>query len=683
MELLAPLQKIRHLTAVMTATFGLVSVFPVVVARAAVGLPSVPLPGAPNPSTLPTVPEVLASPTSALPTVTDLLASPTVPDLPSVPDLVGSGSGGGGDTRPDPSPTRPARSTPAAATTSPTNESVARTPSTASTASGGTGRTAPGRRRASAGGSGAAVVSRDAVGENAPATRGAIGGGPTPASRQSVSTTDSRDIIERIVEVIPGWAKALMGLLAGLSVAMAAAAHRRLRRRAAENRHQARHDLLTGLPNRTQFHDRITQAALRAQEDGRQIAVMLIDLDGFKEVNDTLGHGNGDRLLQQIAARLPEALREGDTVARLGGDEFAVLLPTVAGEGAALMVAEGLRRALDGPFVLADLAIHPDAGIGIAMYPDHGVDADTLIQHADVAMYLAKEGRTGVVVYDEEQDRYSPDRLALIGELRRAIDQGELTLHYQPQVEPDTGRVGGVEALLRWQHPERGLVPPDEFIPLAERTGLIQPLTLWVLDAALRQCASWRRAGLDLWVSANLSAANLVDGDTPREIERLLRRWGVPPALFRLEITETTAMADPARTGAVLSRLDAMGVQLAIDDFGTGYSSLAYLKRLPVHELKIDRSFVSNMANDPNDEVIVTSTIDLGHNLGLRVVAEGVEDQDTLDELVRRGCDLAQGYHFTRPLPPAELRAWLTEWEASTASRGVALDHPAALAAPR
>ena len=672
MESLAPLQKIRHLTVVLAATFGLVPVLPVVVARAAVSLPSVPLPGASNASALPDPP-----------TVSDLLASPTAPDLPSVPDLVGSGSGGGGGTQPDPSPSPPTRSTPATASTSSTPESVGRTPSKATTASGGAARTAPDRRRAAAGRPRAAAVARDALGAITPATPDATGGGRTPAGQKSASTNDSRDVIERIVEVIPGWAKALIGLLAGLSVAMAVAAHRRLRRRAAENSHQARHDLLTGLPNRTQFHDRITRAALLAQEHGRQIAVMLIDLDGFKEVNDTLGHGNGDKLLQQIGVRLPEALRAGDTVARLGGDEFAILLPTVAGEDAALMVAEDLRRALDGPFALADLAIHPDASIGIALYPDHGADADTLIQHADVAMYLAKDGRTGVAVYDEEQDRYSPDRLALIGELRRAIDQGELTLHYQPQVEPETGRVGGVEALLRWQHPERGLVPPDEFIPLAERTGLIRPLTLWVLDAALRQCASWRRAGLDLWVSANLSAANLVDGDTPRQIEQLLRRWDVPPSLFRLEITETTAMADPARTHAVLARLDAMGVQLAIDDFGTGYSSLAYLKRLPVHELKIDRSFVSNMAHDPNDEVIVTSTIDLGHNLGLRVVAEGVEDQDTLDELVRRGCDLAQGYHFTRPLPPAELRAWLTEWQASATSRSVALDHPATLAAQR
>ena len=668
MELLAPLRKRIHLAAALAATFGLVPVLPVVAARAAVGLPSVPVPRVLDPSALPTVP--------------DLPALPPVPDLPSVPDLVGSGSGGGGGTQPDPSPA-PTRSTPAAATTSPTHEPVARTPSTATAASGGTARTTPGRRRAAAGRSRPATVAQDALGDVAPALRDATGGGRTPAGKQSASTRDSRDVIERIVEVIPGWAKALIGLLAGLSVALAAAGHRRLRRRAAENRHQALHDPLTGLPNRTQFRQRVARAAPAADEQGRQLAVMLIDLDGFKEVNDTLGHGNGDRLLQQIGTRLREALRAGDTVARLGGDEFAVLLPTVAGEDAAVMVADGLRRALDEPFVLADLAIHPDASIGIAMYPDHGVDADTLIQHADVAMYLAKEGRTGVVVYDKERDRYSPDRLALIGELRRAIDQGELTLHYQPQVEPETGRVGGVEALLRWQHPERGLVPPDEFIPLAERTGLIQPLTLWVLDAALQQCASWRRAGLDLWVAANLSAANLVDGDTPHEIERLLRRWDVPPGLFRLEITETTAMADPVRTHAVLTRLDAMGVQLAIDDFGTGYSSLAYLKRLPVHELKIDRSFVSSMAHDPNDEVIVTSTIELGHNLGLRVVAEGVEDQHTLDELVRRGCDLAQGYHFTRPLPPAELRAWLTEWQASSASSGVALDHPAALAAQR
>ena len=466
-------------------------------------------------------------------------------------------------------------------------------------------------------------------------------------------------IIMWIVEVIPLWAKELIFALAAMVIGLAVGAHWRLRRRATEYRHQALHDPLTGLPNRTLFRERVTQALRDVERDGSQIAVMLIDLDGFKEVNDTLGHTSGDRLLGLVASRLTGAIRAGDTVARLGGDEFAVLLPRVPNEDAATVIADALRSTLQKPSTVGDLSIHTDASIGIAMGPQHGKDTDTLIQHADVAMYLAKEARAGTAVYETERDHYSPERLTMIGELRDAIALDQFALYYQPQIEPETGRVDGVEALIRWHHPERGLVSPDAFVPIAERTGLIRPLTLWVLEAAIRQCAAWRRSGLDLRVAVNLSASSLVDADTPDAIERFLRLWALPPGYLQLEITETTAMADPARTFAVLARLDALGVDLSVDDFGTGYSSLAYLRRLPVRELKIDRSFVSNMATDPNDKAIVLATIDLGHNLGLRVVAEGVEDEDTLRELTCRGCDLVQGYLFSKPLPPAELECWL------------------------
>ena len=326
-----------------------------------------------------------------------------------------------------------------------------------------------------------------------------------------------------------------------------------------------------------------------------------------------------------------------------------------------------------------DISVHSDASIGVAIGPAHGEDAATLLRHADIAMYSAKGLRVGAAVYEARLDRYSPERLAMVGELGRAIARGEFVMHYQPLVEPGTGRVDAVEALLRWRHPRRGLVWPDEFIPLAERTGLIRPLTFRVLEAAIRECAAWRRAGLDFHVAVNLSAASLVDTDLASTIDRLLRRWGVPPHFLRLEITETTAMADPTRTRKVLASLDALGTSLAIDDFGTGYSSLAYLRSLPVRELKLDRSFVSRMATDPNDHAIVVATIDLGHTLGLRVVAEGVEDKATLRELTSRGCDLVQGYLFARPLPVRELQAWLEAWPGSTWPRA-ATPAPATIA---
>ena len=423
---------------------------------------------------------------------------------------------------------------------------------------------------------------------------------------------------------------------------------------------QALHDPLTGLPNRELLADRVGQAIRTADRELRPAALLLLDLNRFKDINDTLGHHHGDQLLIQVSQRIGRALREADTVARLGGDEFAVLLPGASADGAGA-VADKLRTALQQPLSIGGVALDLDASIGVAVYPEHGSDAAELLQHADVAMYVAKQAHAGFLVYDPAVDEHSPRRLALLGGLRRALDRGELVLHYQPKADLRSGRIQGVEALVRWQHPEHGLLGPDEFIPVAERTGLIHPLTRWVLDAALDQAALWRHAGLRLTVAVNVSTRNLLDPAFPDQVAGQLTTWKVPAEVLLLEVTESAVMAEPDRALEVLGRLHALGVGLAVDDFGTGYSSMAYLKELPVDELKIDRSFVSQMATSPNDAVIVRSTIDLGHNLGLRVVAEGVETQRAWDELAGLGCDTAQGYLLGRPVPAAELEQQLSE----------------------
>ncbi|MCA1598802.1 MAG: EAL domain-containing protein, partial [Chloroflexi bacterium] len=422
-------------------------------------------------------------------------------------------------------------------------------------------------------------------------------------------------------------------------------------------RHQALHDALTDLPNRALLHDRLEQALRSAQRNGAPLALLLLDLDRFKEINDTFGHDRGDDLLRQVAARLRGALRAADTLARLGGDEFAVLLPH-ADEAGARAAATALRAALDVPVVIAGHALHLGASVGVALAPVHGEDAPTLLRHADSAMDAAKRGGSGegsVAVYDAACDPYSPARLALLADLRAAITEGGLALHYQPQVELATGQVRGVEALVRWPHPAHGLLPPDQFIGLAEQHGLIGPLTLWVLDEALRQGQAWARAGWDVQVAVNLSAWSLHDAALPQTIAALLRRHDAPPERLRLELTEGTVMADAERALEVLTRLAALGVGLSVDDFGTGYSSLAYLKRLPVDEVKIDRSFVHDLVTDEADAAIVRATVGLGRSLGLRVVAEGVEDRATWDRLTELGCDTAQGYYLARPLPAVEV----------------------------
>jgi diguanylate cyclase (GGDEF)-like protein len=434
---------------------------------------------------------------------------------------------------------------------------------------------------------------------------------------------------------------------------------RRTEWQASENARQALFDGLTGLPNRDLLRDRTNQATRQADRELLPAALLLIDLDRFKEVNDTLGHHYGDQLLVQVGERLGGVLRKVDTIARLGGDEFAVLLPRIATSEGAVAVAKKLQLALNESFLLDGLAVDVEASVGLVLYPDHGQDADELLRHADIAMYVAKEKHTGFMLFDPKLDQHSPRRLALLGELRRAIERGELVLHYQPKVEAGSGQLLGVEALVRWEHPEHGIVAPGEFIPLAERTGLITPLTHYVLDMALHQCQALLREGRELAMAVNVSARRLLDLSFPDEVAALLATWDVPARLLIIEITESTIMTDPIHAMEILGRLNGMGVQISIDDFGTGYSSMSYLKSLPVDELKIDRSFVSHMTASSPDAVIVRSTVDLGRNLGLRVVAEGVEDLATWDELKMLGCDAIQGYHVSRPLPPADLVLWL------------------------
>jgi len=422
----------------------------------------------------------------------------------------------------------------------------------------------------------------------------------------------------------------------------------------------AQYDPLTNLPNRNLLYERMEQALVSSRHESKPLALILMDLDHFKEINDTIGHHAGDLLLQQVGLRLQGALRKTDTVARLGGDEFGVLLPGVDEEGATL-AARQLLKALEPPFVIGELTMHARASIGIAFFPTHGEDRDTLMRRADIAMYLAKQSANGYAVYSPEHDSYSPERLALIAELHRTIDNNQLFLAYQPKINLGTGTITGLEALARWQHPKIGLIPPDQFIPMAERTGFIKSLTLWGLKAALSQSRYWLQHGVGVPVSVNLSARILHDGGFPDRMEELLESYGIAPEQLELEITESVIMTDPAHALDILTRISRMGVGLSIDDFGTGYSSLAYLKKLPVNAVKIDKSFVIHMIKDQSDAQIVRSTIELAHNLGLKVIAEGIETREVWDRLVALGCDEGQGYYMSRPIAAPEMMQWLHE----------------------
>jgi diguanylate cyclase (GGDEF)-like protein len=426
-----------------------------------------------------------------------------------------------------------------------------------------------------------------------------------------------------------------------------------------EREFRSLHDSLTGLPNRKLLQRGVRDALEEAHRTDTRVALLLLDLDRFKDINDTLGHDLGDRLLQLVAARLDGTLRPGDVVARLGGDEFAVLLPELVDEQSAQDIANRMRGSLSQPFVLEGLALELEASIGLALYPTHAQDSDTLLQRADVAMYVAKERRTGTEVYDAENDRNSTTRLSLLGDLRRAIEESELELHYQPKAHLPDGAVMGVEALLRWRHPARGMVQPDDFIPAAEQSGVMRPLTRYVVDHALAQVAAWYAQDLEVQVAVNISMRDLHDPELVPFLRERFAEHNVPASALLLEITENVLMADPNGVINVLRGLDELGVALSLDDFGTGYSSLVHLQKLPVTEIKIDRSFVQRMDDEEDDATIVRSIIDLGDALGLRVVAEGVETASAWDALSRMGCDAAQGWYLAKAMPPIEATAWL------------------------
>ncbi len=426
-------------------------------------------------------------------------------------------------------------------------------------------------------------------------------------------------------------------------------------------RHQAMHDGLTSLPNRVMLLDRFEKAIEKARQSNSMVALLLMDLDRFKEVNDTFGHHFGDILLKQVAFRLQNQVRLEDTVARLGGDEFAVVVPDPADTDTVAAAARRILNSLEQPFVIEAQVLEVGASIGVALYPVHGTDARTLLRRADVAMYAAKQGQLGYTFHRDEYDSRTPDDLSLVVEMRAALERDEFELYYQPKLHLRSGLVTRVEVLVRWNHPQRGLLAPGAFIPIAERTGLIKPLTDWIFNRALQQCRAWQDAHVPIHMAINISAKSLQEQTIAAKIHSLLTKWDVDPRFLKIEITESSIMADPAHALAVMSLLQSLGIRLSIDDFGTGYSSLTHLRELPVDEIKVDKSFVTRMTANPADAAIVRTVIDLAHNLDKQVCAEGVEDEVTWRALGEMGCDLAQGYWISRPVPADKLLTWLTE----------------------
>lgn len=453
----------------------------------------------------------------------------------------------------------------------------------------------------------------------------------------------------------------ILGLVAaGLGFVVAFFAIRNATRQAYRLQRQAMFDDLTSLPNRVLFQDRMQQAITVSRRENQPFSLLALDLNRFKEVNDTLGHLYGDLLLKEVAARLAAIGRASDTIARMGGDEFSYLLPATGTQGAEVF-AKKIMEALEASFDLKGKSTEIGVSIGIAVFPAQGTDYETLMRHADAAMYVAKRTRSGYEMFDSKKSPEHELDITLKTELRRAIEQDQLVLYFQPQINHATSKISGLEALVRWQHPLRGLIPPDSFIPLAEQSGLIRPLTAWVLEHAVRQCAQLHHLGMPLTMAVNLSTINLKDPDLPQKISAVLEEHKLEAKWLELEITESAVMDDTMRTVQVLAELDALGARISIDDYGTGYSSLSYFRKLPLDDLKIDKSFVIGMSNNQEDATIVRSTIQMGHELGLRVVAEGVEDQQTWEKLTELGCDAAQGYYMARPLAPTDLLKWLCE----------------------
>jgi diguanylate cyclase (GGDEF)-like protein len=455
-------------------------------------------------------------------------------------------------------------------------------------------------------------------------------------------------------------------LMLPMLIAPVAAVHNSARLAVAMGR-QARHDALTGLANRELFRERSVKALDESQRTGTALAIMMIDLDHFKEINDTLGHQVGDELICEVAHRLEDARPEGATVARLGGDEFAVLLPDIPDLSVAEDVATYLLSVLGKSFSVGGVRLVVQASLGIALAPDHGDDVHTLMRRSDIALYEAKRERARFCAYTlEGEDTHTPQRLTTLTDLRSAVEDDQLFLVYQPKINVASGEVTGVEALVRWNHPTRGTQYPDTFIPLAENTGLIAPITFFVVEHALRQVRNWQEQGVDLSVAVNLSVRHLTDMSLPDRIAVALERWGVAPSKLIIEVTESSIMTDPKRAAVVLQQLRRIGVDVAIDDYGTGHASLNYLKQFDIDELKIDRSFIMNLDIDSSDAIIVASTVELGHNLGLRIVAEGVEDGATLEWLSGLGCDTAQGYHIGRPMAPEAVAEVVAERRVAT-----------------
>jgi diguanylate cyclase (GGDEF)-like protein len=438
-------------------------------------------------------------------------------------------------------------------------------------------------------------------------------------------------------------------------------------RRGEELRRAATTDDLTKLANRKEFGDRIDREIAQADGTSTAFGVMLLDLDHFKDINDTLGHQYGDDLLKDLGPRLATLIGDDGLVARFGGDEFAIMPAQRTDDTQTLdRIVTAVLDCIREPVVFDDITLEVDGSIGIARYPKDGQDAQTLLRRADIAMYAAKEHRDGHRFYEDHQDRHSVSRLSMVGDFRRALEkEDEIVVHFHPIVDLDTSTVHGAEALVRWQHPQAGLLQPGSFLEIVEQTGLIGALTTTVLDKAIAECAAWHAAGRDLTVSVNLSVRNLHDPMLTSQVAQMLDHHRLPPHALKLEITESMIMSDPQRALATVTGLGELGVRLAVDDFGTGHSSLANLRMLPVHELKIDRSFVTPMLNDESDGVIVRSTIELGHALGLKVIAEGVEDATTLARLEEMHCDRAQGHFFSKPVPPIEFMRWISRYEAA------------------
>jgi diguanylate cyclase (GGDEF)-like protein len=490
-----------------------------------------------------------------------------------------------------------------------------------------------------------------------------VQGDPTPYGVAEIaldytSTEEATAGAVRTVALVVGVGLLVVWLLLFRTVHNAS---RRLRSSAAENARLANLDPLTGLPNRRLLAERLEQAADDALAHGHHVGLLLLDVDRFKEINDSLGHDRGDQLLIQVADRLREIVRGTDTVARLGGDEFAVLLKTVRSVEDAALFSERVLGVFAQPYDVDGLMLHVETSIGLALLPDHADDVQNLMKRADVAMYIAKAGRRGMSIYEADGDSNSPARLILLGDLRRALDdRDQLSVHYQPKLDLNTGGIVGLEALLRWNHPVRGMIPPGEFIPLAEQTGLVHLLTRRVLEMVLEQIRSWRTDGWEIQVAVNLSALNLAEPDLDSHIAELLARYDVPARLLEFEITESAIVQDPERAAATLSRIAAMGSTIALDDFGIGNTSISQLRDLPIDTLKIDRSFILDMSR--GNEVLVKVVTELAHEFQMVAVAEGVEEADVADRLRAIGCDLAQGYLYARPVPADQLPAILATY---------------------